>query len=103
MVRTRSPVQSRATAQVSNSTAFLRQKFWRREAPHKGGWDFRALRAREGGSENSDPKILEEGFKGGLQSLCVFAPPTRAHTSITAVFAKYYKTAMIAPVKSAIL
>src|SRR3989344_4307291 len=43
---TRSSVQSRSTAQESNLTDFLAQKFWRREAPRMEGGGFRALRAR---------------------------------------------------------
>jgi len=66
------------------------------------GGGFRALRARGvRGSENTNPKFWREDFKEVCKSLCAFAPPARAHAPIIAVLRRYYKTAMIAPVKCA--
>src|SRR3989338_1480277 len=57
---TRSPVQFRTTAQESNSMAFQRPRFARREGPRRGKWANRALRAR--GLRGSIRKL----FGGGI-------------------------------------
>ena len=52
----------------------------RREAPRRGKWDFCALRAREGGSENTKSEnFLEGGFFGGeANAIRLLTPPSRA-------------------------
>ena len=79
----RSPVRIWEAAPESNPKAFRRQKISRRVAPHRGNAHFRALRAREGGSEIQNPKIFGgrifwRGMR--IQIRRVLDPPTRSRT-----------------------
>jgi hypothetical protein len=85
MVRARSRVRSPVLAPVSKSEEFFRRRFARREAPRRGEWDFRALRARDGGSE----KYISEIFGGRIlrRSANLYVrlphPPVRTHQSLS--------------------
>src|SRR3989338_3875001 len=71
MVRTGSPVQSRPSAPESNSMAFQRPKYARREAPRRGGWGFRRGGGRRRGrrGEWGFRALRARGLRGSIRKL----------------------------------